>query len=219
MIKDRIVSALEDPAFSALLKDALVESATTENKDSHRLLARLVAERLRCGPNELLALTIPLACKVVKSLTSNQLRFLAVATIIDNIFATQITDAESGEIRTFCAEWFDKRIPQIWPKDGISQLDLRHLVGMSCVNLTTRFKIASPLTVLARKLAGTREDPEYGQVYSFLEDHRTGQVLAEFWEEKLSYMSLTSSGALIGTCAFEELCGRQIDLQFLWQTG
>ncbi len=68
-IKDRIVSVLEDPAFTALLKDSLLGSAKTENETIHRLLARLVSEKLQCESNNLLALTNPLACDAVQSLT------------------------------------------------------------------------------------------------------------------------------------------------------
>ena len=212
-MKVRIVSVLEDPAFSALLKDSLLESAKTENEKTHRLLARLVAERLQCESNNLLALTIPLACDAVKSLTYRQLQFLAIATIIECIFAYEILCKHPSDIHTFCVEWFEKRLPQILPKEDISDMDLRHLVGISCIHVTVKFKEAFPENRLARSLAGGRREPEFGQIFSFVEGHITGRVLADFWRHKLSNISLTSYGILIGACAFEEICGDAVDLQ------
>jgi hypothetical protein len=80
--KRQIESALGDPDFSAMLKEAIFTSARTSNGGKHTLLARIVAERLRVSSGGLLAVTSNMACDIVGNLTPKQIPYLVLATIV-----------------------------------------------------------------------------------------------------------------------------------------
>lgn len=60
--KEKIDQAQDHPDFSAFLQKALLTSAQTDSKDKHKLLARLVSERLTSEPESVFSLASKMAC-------------------------------------------------------------------------------------------------------------------------------------------------------------
>ena len=117
LIKQRIESALEDPDFSAILKDAMLISARTESENTHKVMARLVSERLQSRAGDLLSLTIPLACESVKALTNRQLRLLAVGCALEIILPKQVATNKPASICDFTTGWLKEKLkgPEMKP--------------------------------------------------------------------------------------------------------
>lgn len=219
-IKERITSALEDPDFSAILKDSLMSSSRTENKDTHKVLSRLVSERLNCKSGDLLALTIPLACESVKSLTNNQLRFLAVGFILEYLMPNKFQNTSIDVDNTIisCMDWFKKELPLILPDNPMTGIDLKHLVGNSCIHLTKTIPGGAGLfeTLVAKlkipQAYFSLHMTSLQNLEEFIEKTEDGKRLRDCWDRKLSHIMLTSSGILIGICVFDELTENQTDM-------
>lgn len=209
-IQERIVSAMEDPDFSMILKDSLLISARTDNTETHKILARLVSERLHCESGELVALTIPLACEAVKSLTATQLRFLATAAILEYVLLKEVSNKSSEEKGQSALDWLKQNIGPVLPEAEIYRVDLLHLASVACANLTkTLMGDFSICSVLNERLRITLTE---GFLRFFAEDD-IGKRIQAVWERKISHIRLTSTGLLVGTCVYDELTGAKTDIQ------
>src|SRR5207245_2283184 len=90
--RERIEAAQDDPSFTVLLKDAVIASAQTDSPEKHRLLARLVADRLAVGSETTLALASANACDVIAHATRQQLRILGFLSVILHVRPGGIRD-------------------------------------------------------------------------------------------------------------------------------
>ncbi|MBL7687126.1 MAG: hypothetical protein JNJ49_03755, partial [Bdellovibrionaceae bacterium] len=70
--------ALRHPSSALLIKTAMVDAAITDNDDKHELLSELIAQRLGAKADDMIALAGAAACGVVNSLSSRQIKVLAV---------------------------------------------------------------------------------------------------------------------------------------------
>lgn len=210
LIKQRIESALEDPDFSAILKDALLISARTEDENTHKVMARLVSERLCCETDDMVKLTIPLACESVKSLTTTQLRFLAIAVVVELLLASEASAANPQAKKNFAVEWLQEKLPLILPKEKITQASLVHMECVSCIHLTRQAVCPSTLTMIFRRQMDT--DSTKG-LDTFLSTTDIGQRFISYWENQLDHIRLTTIGILLGICVFDELTDEQTDIK------
>lgn len=78
-------NSLNHPSSALLIKAATVDSATTDNDDKHELLAELIAQRLTANADDMIALAGSVACSVVISLSSRQIKILSVLSTIKSI--------------------------------------------------------------------------------------------------------------------------------------
>lgn len=209
-IKEHIISALEDPDFSALLKDALLASSRTENNNTHKVLARLVSERLCCETDDMVKLTIPLACESAKSLTTTQLRFLTIAAVIEVLLSSKVSVANHQAKIKFAVEWLQKKLPLVLPEEKITQASLVHMECVSCIHLTRLAVCPSTLTMIFRRQMDT--DSTKG-LDTFLSTTEIGQRFTSYWKDQLDHIRLTTVGTLIGICVFDELTGEQTDVK------
>jgi hypothetical protein len=209
-IQGRIIGAMEDPDFSMILKDSLLISARTERQETHKILARLVSERLRYESGDLLALTIPLACEAVKNLTAKQLRFLATAAILEYVLLKEVFRTASEEKAQFALDWLKQNIEPVLPEAEIYRVDLLHLVGVACANLTKTLMTDFDICAVLYKRLRTTSTEGFSQF--FVEDD-VGKRIQAVWEGKISHIRLTSIGLLVGTCVYDELTGAKTDIQ------
>jgi Fe-S-cluster formation regulator IscX/YfhJ len=215
-MKQRILSALEDPDFSILLHDALIDSARTEDRDIHKVMARMVSERLRSESRDMLALTVPLACHALKSLTPTHLRFLATGSVLEVILPCEVSAVHSKELRLQPIDWVQTNLAPVLPSQEITEPDMLHLMGLACVYylklevcdsdvfgfMKRNFKVDVTLdAALARAVA------------DFFDNTDAGKRLLSCWDGNLSNLVLTTPGKLIGLCVFDELTGQRTDLQ------
>jgi len=212
-ITQQIESALEDPAFSATLKDSLLVSACTQNRTTHRILAHLISERLCCTSDNILALTIPLACRTVVSLTNKQLCFLATGVVLEHLLPAAVSNVEPEVKDQFAIDWLKEKLPFVLPQECITGIDLIHMEGLSCFNLTRTMLGGDRLHFFLRRKLETSG----AQFDNFVMNTTIGKQFESCWNRKLSHVLLTSIGLLIGICAFEELTGSQVDVQIYFK--
>lgn len=207
-IKEKIISALEGPDFSLLLQDALYASARTDNEDKHKILARIVSERLLSQPDDLVTLTSTLACEAVKHLAPKHMRYLALATFVYFIrphkYPEVIFQTEHPELAgSFYTEWLERHLSFILPIEPMRQRDFSHLESVSCLRKET---------LITRNLLQLMTPPVEQELDWSLDEfinNNTGQQLKEIWEGGMDQITLTSAGNLIGIYVHDELSGKR----------
>jgi hypothetical protein len=168
-IRERILTAMEDPDFSAILKDSLLISARTDQQDTHKILARMVSERLHCESGELLALTIPLTCEAVKALTGAQMRFLATKIVVEELLPKHVPAGGPPMVHQRALVWLEQKLSAILPENEVTHTDLVHM-----------------------------------------------ECLSSNWNDKLSHITPTSIGQLIGICVYDELTDDETDIKSIF---
>ncbi len=195
-IKQQIESALEDPDFSALLKDALIASSRTDSEEKHKVLARIVSERLRSQSEGLLALTSTLACDAVKHLTLKQIRLLGIVTLIGHIRPTEfpVNVRKPETLGRWYSIWWAEQLAFHLPIESPMYLDLSHLESVSCIQY--QMSVYQNLKVVM-----SMPSAKFGQNWPFddlIQNSEQGRQLNELWESGLSHSRPTTVGHLIG---------------------
>jgi hypothetical protein len=201
-IKQQIESALEDPDFSALLKDALIASSRTDSEEKHKILARIVSERLYSQSEGLLALTSTLACNAVKHLTLKQIRLLGLITFVGHIRPDEIPiGVRSENYGRWYAEWLAARLSLHLPIELPRGIDFSHLESVSCIQY--QMTIYWDLKKLLRP-----PSTEFGHSWSFedfIQNNEQGKQLNELWKSGVKHVKPTTTGYLIGIYVHDEL--------------
>ncbi|MGB3905427.1 MAG: LPO_1073/Vpar_1526 family protein [Anaerolineae bacterium] len=206
--KQQIRDALQDPDFSALLKDSLIASSRTASEEKHRILARIVSERVRSESEGLVALTSGIACEAVKYLTPKHIRFLGIATLTYYIrpigCPSTTAGAPSDELY---AAWLTDSLSPYLPFEPMGNLDFLHLESLSCIRYDAPF---------TRKLERVLSPPDgSGCEWSyeeFVQDNAVGTQLHDIWESGMQSTVLTTAGQLIGIYVHDELTGTTTEL-------
>jgi len=187
-------NALNHPSSALLIKAAIVDSATTDNEDKHELLAELIAQRLTANADDMIALAGTAACSVVNSLTSRQIKILAVLSTIQSVRPLQKANiANSAEAKNYTNSWWKKNIEPLIADSGFSQataLDYEHLAAMGCV----RISIGS--NNLAKLVSSGLIEPEINFESEFKGQHWYDTLEAQW--NGLGHSTATSIGQLIG---------------------
>ena len=195
-LREKMNHALEDPDFSALLKDAIIASSRTSSEDKRKVLARIVSERLRCPPEGLVALTSILACDAVKYLTPDQMMFLGLAALVYYIRPIPLPSEEIGK---YYVDWLSKSISPFLPLKSPSFLDLLHLESVSCI------KPGSVPVYLLRAVLRPSTEGDYGWPYDDFVKDNAGRQLSELWDNVIQKYTLTTPGQLLGVYVYDEL--------------
>jgi hypothetical protein len=187
--------ALNHPSSALLIKTAMIDSATTDNDERHELLAELIAQRLTANADDMIALAGSAACSVVISLSSRQIKILAVLSTIKIIRPLQKNNiSELSNAKKYINDWWEKNIDPLI-KDGnvanATNLDFEHLAAMGCV------RISIGTGDLAKIVSSGIVSPEP----DFNEAEFIGQewfdTLKKQWEN-FGHATPTSIGQLIG---------------------
>lgn len=188
-------SALNHPGSALLIKTAMVDSATTDNDDRHELLAELIAQRLTANADDMIALAGSAACSVVISLSSRQIKILAVLSTIKSIRPLQkasITD--KSKAKNHIQDWWKNCIDPLISDGSVREataLDFEHLAAMGCI----RISIGSSDLIKVISSGIVTPDPELTEV-EFV-DQIWFDSLKSQWEG-LGHATPTSIGQLIG---------------------
>jgi hypothetical protein len=203
-IKRQIDSALEDPDFSALLKDALIASSRTDNEDKHKILARIVSERLRVPTDNLVALTSTLACDAVKHLTTRQLTFLGLTALVHFIRPKSLPPAVSTQQASqLYVDRLTQNLQLYFPLEPLKPIDFRHLESVSCIIYDTVYGFDLREVLIPYALEWPFEE--------FIEKDQFGKQLYYLWENGMQFTVVTTTGWLIGIYAHDELAGTTTD--------
>jgi len=208
-LKQKIDSAIEDPDFSALLKDAVIASSRTDNEDKHKILARIVSERLRFPTENLVSLTSTLACDAVKHLTPKQMRFLGITTFVYFIRPIPFPPAiPLQQFGSWYENWLKSNLPFYLPMEPLGLIDFLHLESVSCIKYEP---------IVGRDLKQLLSPPaETGYDWSFdgFIQNYPGRGLHELWESAMQHTLVTTTGRLIGIYVHDEVTGTTTNINW-----
>jgi len=212
--RTKIEIAFEDPAFWLLIKEALLSSAQTESREKHKILARIISERLHSEPESLLALTSNLACKAVASLTPKQLKILALIELIHSI-RPALPKVPSPRREQWYIKWLREELSFLLPMGEIASLDLLHLESLSCVSISA---VSYSLEFILCPEVRDRTSRPYGEFSdafkTFAEADPLGKEIKQLWDRQhLASVKPTTLGKLIGICVHDELTNTVTSLE------
>ena len=210
-IEDKTKQALADPDYTSLFQEAVLGAARTNSEQKHKLLARLVTDRLTAEPDSLQNLAAHTACNAVLQLTSKQLKILGAIYVIRHLPAPQhITKISIDADRINVGiKWFLEEITPFYPIRWVSEEDLAHMASMSCIAYVPQpfsgsyyiddWKLT---TTIKHKLC---PDERSGFMFSveetYIRQNPIGEDIWNVWDDcSVRRASPTPAGTLIGMC-------------------
>lgn len=192
--------SLNHPSSALLIKNAIVDSAVTDNSDKHELLAELIAQRLTANVEDMIALAGAAACSVVISLSSRQIKLLAVLSALQVIRPSSPQKNENEPAaKTYITDFWNNSIMPLISDGSISEaqhLDYEHLAAMGCIRIhDIRADIIERLSngIVQPNPNLSEEDFENEDWYQILKGQRL----------ELERSQVTSIGLLIGVLYFD----------------
>jgi hypothetical protein len=204
-----VSAAFKDPAFSATFQDALYAASKTSSEEKHKLLARVISERLIAKEDNLISLASPQAINAISNLSPKHIRYLAVAV---TVFSIRPNDGQkkipAEQKNSLSRDWWVRHLSPIISKaPSLNEMDIMHLIAMSCI--TYELFIGRNLTEILKEPFGDWE------VQKSIEETQEGQKLNTIWEKSLQKVNLTSVGSMIGTIAHDEITGGRTTI--IWE--
>ncbi len=193
---EKFKNSLNHPSSALLIKTALVDAATTDNEEKHEILAELIAQRLTANADDMIALAGSAACSVVNSLSTRQIKILAVLSVLSTIRPLSKQNINDLPRAKACImDWWKKFIMPLVSDGSFSEahhLDFEHLVAMGCIRLND---IPEDLIKI---LSSGIIDPKPNLSAEDFESEEWFQILKKQWLD-LERSKATSIGQLIGT--------------------
>ncbi|MDP2837521.1 MAG: hypothetical protein Q8N97_11150 [Methanobacteriaceae archaeon] len=207
IIKNKLETALSDPDFSAILKDAILFSSRTSSEEKHSLIARVVSERLLSESGSIESAMRNMSIEAIFHLSSDHLRLLAITCFMETMEPSQApSNLQEGEYKKWWAEWFIKHIKALMPKGEVLYFDYIHLVSVSCAAL-------SPLSIQLKDIISNNSKLNLYDV-DLLKEYSIGLELLNLWNEGIKQVRLTSIGYHLGVYVIEEIFDEEIDFKF-----
>ncbi len=208
--RKQIEEALADPDFSAMFKQALLASGRTNSEEKHKLLARIISERLLKDQNSMVALAGNLACDAIPYLSPKHLKYLGVMTLIYGTRPSPFPPHIPTEtFHDWWTNWLIANITPVMPAEVMTQIDYSHLVSVSCITYEYIGK---------RKLNKVLSPPENSGFQwdydRFVNETQIGKKLAEVWESGMSKAVPTSAGRIIGIYIHDLIIGMKTVIQW-----
>jgi hypothetical protein len=189
--KEEIDQAQDHPDFSAFLQKALLTSAQTDSKDKHKLLARLVSERLTSEPESVFSLASKMACDAISFATNNQIILLGLVTNLFSIRPSPFPPKglEPEQFQDWLDNWLTRRLNP-FRNLTIGKQDLRHLESLSCLKINQ---------LVGRELNNLYSVGEFKFDFNLLKDNEFKEKIKLLWDSsKLQTIDLTTTGQIIG---------------------
>lgn len=208
-IEDKTKNALSDPDFTILFQEAVLGAARINSEQKHKILARLVTDRLSVEPDSLLNLSAHMACNAVPQLSNTHLRLLGLLYIIHNGPApSYIMSLPYNERIKIGTEWFLGEIAHLIPTAEVTDFDFAHLAAVSCITYVPPNGLNSlwQLSFLVKKKLCTKGElcglPKPERIPQ-IEQNQNGKDLLNLWvknigQSNMQKASLTPAGSLIG---------------------
>ena len=205
--------AFADPDYTNLFQEAVLGAARVDSEQKHRLLARLVTDRLTAEHDSLRNLAAHMACNAVPQLSNMHLKLLGVLYIIRHhpppSYILKLPYDERINVGT---GWFLTEIAPFIPIGEITDLDFAHLTAVSCITYVPQ---------MIHSYIGGSSEPGYWklpivvrnkfvslkELYRLptpvkepqIEQDQNGKDLLNVWgSSDMRKASLTPAGSLIG---------------------
>lgn len=188
--KENIDLAQNHPDFSVLLQKAILASAQTDNNDKHKILAKIVSERLKTDTESILSLGSRMACDTISYLTSNQLMILGLAANLFSIRPNVPLSIRSDDTNTKDSLDIHFIITLLPYKDIIlRRIDLVHLESLSCLKFST---------FIMHNKSNLFENGDYVFGLDKIRDPDLRESIVANWNNGLQHIDLTTVGLIIG---------------------
>lgn len=202
----KIVNALQDPDFSAILKEALVSAARTNNVEKHIVLSRLVAERLRGEPDSLLSLATALSVEAVAKLSPKHLALLGVVTFIYYIRPRPFPpEGFTGDLAEWWMSWITNAMKAYSSLESPTAIDFAHLTAASCLRYEPI--LSRDLMIAFYPIFSKQRAQLNWPSFKFFSESDAGKHLAKLWNDGVQSLTLTSVGILTGSIVHQEKTG------------
>jgi hypothetical protein len=196
--RHRIADALDDPDTSFLLQRACISAATSSSDDRHEILAELIAQRMSCQPDDLVALAGGAACDVVSALLPRHIRLLAFMTRLLRIrpaspFAAPDQASYDQHVTRECSALggMANTLRDVTP------LDFSHLAALSCI---LYFPTSERNLVAAFSYKAT---PERAVTVASLKSQAWWSDVERLWQIGVKHSDLTTTGQIIGVLRYD----------------
>lgn len=187
--------ALKHPASALLIKSAMVDAAITDNEDKHEMLTELIAQRLTAKADDMIALAGAAACQIVNSLSSRQIKILAVLATVKSIRPVTKINVENREAaKQILDDWWKKNTDTFLNDKSFQEatnLDYEHLAALGCIRIS----------IGSTDLNKSVQQGIYTQSHDFTGDElKTANWYSSFERQwsNLGHATPTSIGQLIG---------------------
>lgn len=207
--KKTIEESMDQPDFSVLLQKAMISSAQTKAKQKHRILARIVADRLAQDPESLLTLCSQQAADVIPQLNSRQMKILAFITAVFLVRPQEFPPPGVATHDTVLNLWYRQWLTEqlgTYQDLTVHNIDYLHLESLSCIKWDP---------IVSRNL----EKALYSKLrYEFQFDMKAflntplGSKINELWKGGLKSVLPTTVGQVIGIYTADSLTGRTTSL-------
>lgn len=199
---EKIATAQEHPDFSVVLQKAMLSAAQTDNNEKHKLLSRLVAERISSKPESLLALASKMACDAISYTTTNQLRLLGI--VVNLLYISPTAEMNQEQY----ARWLQARLGA-FIGTTVNNMDYLHLESLSCLKV---------LSFVGRDLKSTLAKKNNDKFdYESFKITDLGCFLVDIWDkQKLHTVELTSIGQIIGIMVTDQMAGASTNMS-VWE--
>jgi hypothetical protein len=221
--------ALSDPDYTSLFQEAVLGAARVNSEQKHRLLARLVTDRLTAEPDSLRNLAAHMACNAVPQLSNTHLKLLGALYVIHHhlppLELLRLPHDERIDVGT---RWFLNEMAPYIPIGEITDLDLAHLIAVSCITYVPQPTETNPFLIGVDEpncwklsIVVHNKFAPHVELYHFpmtaklpqIEQNEIGVYLLNAWENTdMRKASLTPAGSLIGLYVRDsysiETCGK-----------
>lgn len=188
--QENINLAQNHPDFSVLLQKAILASAQTDNNDKHKILAKIVSERLKSEPESILSLGSKMACDAISYLTSNQLMILGLAANLFSIRPNVPLPVRSDDTNTKDSLDFHFIITLSPYKDiFLRRIDIIHLESLSCLKFNT---------FVVHNKSNLYTNDDYVFRLDNIRDPELRESIFTNWDKGLQHIDLTTVGLIIG---------------------
>ncbi len=192
--KEKIDQAQDHPDFSAFLQKALLTSAQTDSKDKHKLLARLVSERLTAEPESVFSLASKMACDALSFASNNQIMLLGLVTNLYGIRPHPFPPVglKPEQFQEWMDNWITQRLSP-FKNLTIGKQDLNHLESLSCLKINQ---------FVGRDLNQLYTVGDFKFDFNILTDAVLKEKIKQLWDaSQLQTIDLTTTGQIIGVMA------------------
>jgi hypothetical protein len=198
--QEKVSDTQQDPQFSSLLQQTILNSAKTSDDKKHDLLARLVAARLASSAETTGALASDLASDAIARSTRRQLELMALCCFLDEI-------RPRDPIPT-AADYHEWLGIQLRPFENFEfvEVDARHLVAIACASYdpaSTRTLAVVLLFKAGIHLVKQLHDDDFRHIPII-------DTLQISWDIGLAGVRLTSVGSIVGGLSLSQIKGTDV---------
>jgi len=198
--QEKVSDTQQDPQFSSLLQQTILNSAKTSEDKKHDLLARLVAARLASSAETTGALASDLASDAIARSTRRQLELMALCCFLD-----EIRPRDPIPTAVDYHEWLGIQLRSFENFEFV-EVDARHLVAIACASYdpaSTRTLAGVLLFKAGIHLVKQLHDDDFRHIPII-------DTLQISWDSGLAGVRLTSVGSIVGGLSLSQIKGTDV---------